>query len=333
MKKFFLTALVAVWLVACAGTPPPKSERTIDPPHSQATAAAPYVAPQPPEVAQSAQPLSEPVVTEVAPAPKRPDQPTDANALTESTATAADGADKKNKSTRVAAPSVTAATSATSARRPVASADTRPATSASEGSAIRGHIDLVVGPDQSVTSGEVADAVVYFMPSVAGAHPKPGQFQIYTRDKHFDPASLVVPVGSTVSFPNQDEIIHNVFSASLGAEFDLGFYGEGGTASQVFKKPGLVLINCNVHQSMQASILVVDTPYYVHPTKAGDFVLKDVPNGVGKLVIWHPRAANSERAISVPAADSAWTITITKPRVTGHLNKEHKTYKLDVTQK
>jgi plastocyanin len=321
MKKFFLTALVAVGLAACAGAPPPKTERTIDlPPTSQPTTP-PVTAPEPPKVVQ-------PPVTDVAPAPDI-DQPVAVTPPTESKPSVSDNAVKKNKPVRAAA----TATPVTPAKTPSPIVDTRPATSSSEGSALKGHIDLVVGPDQSVASGEVADAVVYFMPTVAGAHVKPGHFQIYTRDKHFDPASLVVPVGSTVSFPNQDEIIHNVFSASLGAEFDLGFYGEGGTASQVFKKPGLVLINCNVHQSMQASILVVDTPYYVHPTKTGDFVINDVPNGVGKLVIWHPRATSIERAISMPASDSSWTITISKPRVTGHLNKEHKTYKLDVTQK
>ena len=263
MKTFFLMAFVAVGLVACAGTPPPKSQPATPPA---------VVAPIPPQAVQPAPPLSEPAITEVAPAPQT-DRPVATTPPTESKAPTTDNAVKKNKPAHAAAPSVAvaAAPTTTNTKTTAPIADARPVAAASEGSAIRGHIDLVVGPDQSVTAGEVADAVVYFVPTNAGAHAKPGQFQIYTRDKHFDPASLVVPVGSTVYFPNQDEIIHNVFSASLGAEFDLGFYGEGGTASQVFKKPGVVLINCNVHQAMQASILVVDTPYYVHPSEERRF--------------------------------------------------------------
>ena len=129
-----------------------------------------------------------------------------------------------------------------------------------------------------------------------------------------------------MSFPNKDQILHNVFSITSGATFDLGLYGEGGSAEYTFKTPGLALINCNVHQAMQANVLVLDTPYFGHPDKDGQFQL-DVPAGAGKLMVWHPRAAIQTTLIAAPTADPlALRLVLTKPRVVQHLNKEHKVY-------
>lgn len=195
---------------------------------------------------------------------------------------------------------------------------------------LRGHIDVVVGAGQSVTADEVIDAVVYFIPDAGAPHPKPEQFRISTRNKQFEPSSLVIPLGSTVKFPNQDEILHNVFSASPGSAFDLGIYGEGGSGEYTFKKAGLVLINCNVHQSMQASVLVLDTPYFVHPSKNGDFQLAGLPPGRGKLMLWHPRATVESTAVTVPTdAAIAQRLMLVKPRVGQHLNKERNAYQPD----
>ena len=159
------------------------------------------------------------------------------------------------------------------------------------------------------------------------ARRKPGRYQIYTHNKQFEPASLVIPLGSTISFPNQDEILHNVFSVTPQSSFDLGIYGEGKSAEYTFKKTGLVLINCNVHQAMQANVLVVDTPYIAAVDKQGRFSLDGVPSGRGKLMVWHPRASVQEQSLTVPlAAPVSLQLVLTKPRVVDHLNKERKSY-------
>jgi plastocyanin len=189
-----------------------------------------------------------------------------------------------------------------------------------------GHIEIVAGANQTTAANDVTDTTIYYIPDSGAAHPKPGRFQIYTRDKQFDPPTLVVPLGSTVSFPNKDQILHNVFSVSPGAVFDLGLYGEGGTAEFTFKSPGLVLINCNVHQGMQANLLVLDTPYFTHADKDGQFQL-DVPAGTGKVMVWNPRAAAQTLTIAAPIATPlSMRVTLTKPRLVQHLNKEHKAY-------
>ncbi len=192
---------------------------------------------------------------------------------------------------------------------------------------VEGKLELIAGGGQALTADELGQAVVYFIPDQAKAKAKPGRYLIYTHNKQFEPASLVIPLGSTISFPNQDEILHNVFSVTPQSSFDLGIYGEGKSADYTFKKTGLVLINCNVHQSMQANVLVVDTPYISAVDKLGKFRLDNIPGGHGKLMVWHPRANVQEQALTVPlTAPVSLQLVLTKPRVVDHLNKERKSY-------
>lgn len=71
----------------------------------------------------------------------------------------------------------------------------------------------------------------------------------------------MVPAGSTVRFPNQDSILHNVFSVSRANRFDLGLYRRGEGKSATFRQPGVVRVFCNVHHSMVAYVVVVETPH------------------------------------------------------------------------
>lgn len=192
---------------------------------------------------------------------------------------------------------------------------------------IEGKVDLVAGAGQSIAADEMGQVVVYFVPDSAKSPAKPGRYLIYTHNKQFEPESLVIPLGSTVSFPNQDEILHNVFSVTPKSSFDLGVYGEGKSAEYTFKKPGLVLINCNVHHAMQANVLVVDTQYMASPGKDGRFALDKLPTGGGKLMIWHPRANVQEQVLRLPVdTPISLNLVLSKPRFVEHMNKERKSY-------
>lgn len=192
-----------------------------------------------------------------------------------------------------------------------------------ETSTIEGRLELVAGSGQSLRAEEVSDGVVYFLPK-AGAEPaSPGRYSVDTRAKGFSPAVLAVPVGSTVAFPNSDSIMHNVYSRSPNNAFDFGFYGAGQTRQHTFTRAGLVLVNCNVHQSMRANILVLATRYFVRPGRDGRFRIADVPAGPGTLVFWHPRGAPASLQIEVPAKVPKQRIVATKPPLSAHSHEEH----------
>jgi len=211
--------------------------------------------------------------------------------------------------------------------KPTAPPAAVPANDAASTHSISGQIELVAGPNQTIAPADMANATVYFVADAGAARAKPGRFTIYTHNKQFEPESLVIPLGSTISFPNQDEILHNVFSVTPASSFDLGLFGEGKSAEYTFKKAGLVLINCNVHHAMQANVLVIDTPYFVRPGADGRFELSGLPAGPGKLMLWHPRAAIQAQPVLLPLAGApSLRLTLTKPRVSEHLNKERKPY-------
>jgi len=133
-------------------------------------------------------------------------------------------------------------------------------------------------------------AIIYAEPLDAPPSRRPGAFTLMQKDKTFRPHILAVPVGSTVEFPNQDTIFHNVFSLSLPQPFDLGLYRAGSSRSQTFAQPGEYRVFCNIHPQMTALILVVDTPYVARPGPDGRLVL-DLPPGRYRLTAVSGRAA------------------------------------------
>lgn len=177
-------------------------------------------------------------------------------------------------------------------------------------------------------ASESARALIYFEPSTAVAHDPPEEpFEIVTLRKQFTPESMIVPVGSTVRFPNEDAILHNVFSVSGKNRFDVGLYRRGEGKEVTFEHPGLVRIFCNVHHSMVSYLMVVDTPYFTTSTAEGEFQLDDLPAGSGTLTVWHPRTEPWSRELSIPDNSNVKVpIEVTKPRVPKHQNKEGKPY-------
>ena len=80
---------------------------------------------------------------------------------------------------------------------------------------------------------------------------------------------LPVVRGTTVAFPNDDPLFHNVFSLSRAKSFDLGRYPRGSARSVTFDRAGIVQVFCHIHSDMSAVALVLDNPYFVRPMRRG----------------------------------------------------------------
>lgn len=78
------------------------------------------------------------------------------------------------------------------------------------------------------------------------------------KNKAFSASSLTVKVGDKVSFRNEDAFVHNIFSLSEPAPFDLGTYPQGQSKSVVFSKPGKYEIECAIHPEMKLLITVAN---------------------------------------------------------------------------
>jgi plastocyanin len=132
---------------------------------------------------------------------------------------------------------------------------------------------------------------------------------IAQRDERFVPHVLAVLQGSTVEFPNEDDVYHNVFSLSSGAGpngrgFDLGRYPKGASRSVTFVKPGLVQVFCHIHADMSAYVHVMTNPYFTSPGDDHRFVIDDVPEGDYTIVGWHERIKPIAHRVHVTAGQT-----------------------------
>lgn len=123
--------------------------------------------------------------------------------------------------------------------------------------------------------------------------------QIRQLDRRFVPEMVVVPVGSTVSFPNMDPIFHNIYSLSKPRTFDLGSYDKGESRTVTFPRPGIVEVYCHLHPSMSATVFVTPNRWYARPDHEGQYRISDVPPGRYTLVAWHRTAGFFRKTIVV----------------------------------
>jgi plastocyanin len=129
--------------------------------------------------------------------------------------------------------------------------------------------------------------------------------QLVQSEMLFRPLVLPIVVGSTVDFPNEDKLFHNVFSYSEPKEFDLGKYPKGQSRSVMFDKPGVVSVFCEIHSYMYATILVLQNPFFAVPADDGGYTIDGIPPGSYKLTFWYGRKKVESRAVTITSGETA----------------------------
>jgi plastocyanin len=120
----------------------------------------------------------------------------------------------------------------------------------------------------------------------------------------FRPRVLPVLVGTTVEFPNKDNVYHNVFSLSKSKKFDLGRYATGESKGVAFDAPGEVRVYCEIHEHMKAFVIAVDNPFFTTTDAEGRWALKDVPPGTYTLAAWHESAKPVRAPVTVTPGET-----------------------------
>jgi plastocyanin len=176
----------------------------------------------------------------------------------------------------------------------------------------------------------IGDAVVLAVPADArnAQHTKAPQDAVDQVDKQFVPYVKAVFVGSTVRFPNSDNIRHQVYSFSPAKKFELPLYAGTNAPPVIFDKPGVVVLGCNIHDWMIGYIYVSDTPFFAKTGPLGTASITDLPPGEYRVRIWHPSMDRAEEATdrqivvgAEPVVNAEWQIGLKAsfrvPRVSG----------------
>lgn len=163
-------------------------------------------------------------------------------------------------------------------------------------------VPLEPDPSEEPLAYERSRVVLY----LEGPHPcTPASATMEQKNRRFSPDILVIPAGSTVSFPNLDPIFHNVFSLSKPRLFDLGNYPKDHTRTVTFPKPGIVFVHCHLHPNMAGVIVVSPNQWSTRADEAGRFLFSGVPAGVHTVVAWHQAAGFFRQTVKLEESQRA----------------------------
>ncbi len=143
-------------------------------------------------------------------------------------------------------------------------------------------------------------AIVYLEGSFEAGEKGTKKAVMNQENYQFRPGMLAVQTGATVEFPNLDDDYHSIFSYSKAKRFDLGRYRKGELSPSVtFEHPGVIKTYCEIHEHMQGTIVVLDTPYFTSTGTDGRYRLEDLPAGQFTLKVWFDKGKGLERAVSL----------------------------------
>ena len=193
------------------------------------------------------------------------------------------------------------------------------------GAAVARESATVTGKVRTASGQPVGEAYVYL--DGPRSSTRGHTVQIQQRDKQFTPRVAVVQIGTKLLFPNQDTVIHNVFSTASGNAFDLGSVKGGETSPPVvLLKPGPVEIFCNIHSKMRADVLVVPNSHWTRVAADGSFQLTGVPVGARKIVLWSPTLKLASQQVEVSAKGASVMFTSEPASLRPHANKRGQAY-------
>jgi len=141
-----------------------------------------------------------------------------------------------------------------------------------------------------------------------------GDFAVTNKGCYFVPHVMVARKGALMKVSNDDPLLHNSHFFLLGGErkrnvINLALPKQGMEISKpkILRKPGLLSLECDAHDFMQAWVWVLEHPYAVVTGSDGSFELGDVPAGSYKLTVWHEALGEKTVDVTVGAGKATTT--------------------------
>ncbi len=149
------------------------------------------------------------------------------------------------------------------------------------------------------TDSPLADVTLVLTPLFEFEAQEPIDTAVDQINEAFAPRVNVVQAGAAISFPNQDQVRHHVYSFSATKQFDIPLYS--GTPSEPihFDQPGLVVLGCNIHDQMRGYILVTDSPFFGVSDDNGNLEVRLGQPGNYLLSLWHPEQEEQLETIEI----------------------------------
>ncbi len=201
--------------------------------------------------------------------------------------------------------------------------------SADPGGRVTGKVTITDSDGKPATS----DVIVYVVGfKELGATDRPTA-AVAQKGRKFVPDLVAITVGESVSFPNGDSFLHNVFSQSSTRKFDLGSFKKGESKDKSFENPGVIDVYCNIHPEMAATILVLPNKRHTRTARDGSYVIDGVPPGTWTVFAYARRVAKpvSAKVTVTAGADASVNLALVRGAEPPHVNKFGEKYKNPTT--
>lgn len=165
--------------------------------------------------------------------------------------------------------------------------------------------DLVLSADKGIRN-----AVVWLKSVPPGATRQTSSAPAPLDQKQcaFTPRVIVVPVGGTVDFLNNDRLLHNIHSQSKGNPTFNRTQPKGRAIPITFSKPEIIRIDCDLHPWMRAWVVVAEHPFYAVTGASGEFALGSLPPGPYTLTVWQETLGMVTKDVTLGEADASVVI-------------------------
>ena len=162
--------------------------------------------------------------------------------------------------------------------------------------------DLVLTPDKGIRN-----AVVWLKSVPPGATRQTSSAPASLDQKQcaFTPRVIVVPVGGTAEFLNNDRLLHNIHSQSKGNPSFNRTQPKGRAIPITFAKPEIIRIDCDLHPWMRAWVVVAEHPFYAITGASGEFALGNLPAGPYTLNVWQETLGTVTKDVTLGEADAS----------------------------
>ena len=167
--------------------------------------------------------------------------------------------------------------------------------SAGDGGTVTGKVD--------VTPAKYLEETVVYLKGVKAAGHTAQTKSMDQKNMTFLPHVLVVTVGDTVKFLNNDTVVHNVYTPD-GEAYNLGSFKAGEDRSYTFQSEGAYTQLCSVHPEMLAFVFVAPNPYAAAVDKKGGFTIANVPPGTYQLAVWNSHLKGPDKPVTVAAGQT-----------------------------
>lgn len=145
-------------------------------------------------------------------------------------------------------------------------------------------------------------------------YPKDQIHVVQNLSCRFQPRANATTVGSPIDIWNKDPIMHNTHirrETKFGSTV-MNVVQPVGTKpiTREIQQPGFLVVRCDAHPFMHASIHVFAHPYFAVTDGAGWFELTKVPPGTYQLHFWHELLGTRQETITIPNNGDPVTVTL-----------------------